>query len=58
LLSIAIKPSKANRVRALAAANPELDPLALSKKTGVDRGEVRAALTRKQGRRKKRALVE
>lgn len=53
MLSIAIKTSAANRVRALAAANPDLDPLELSKKAGVDRGEVRAALKRKQARRKK-----
>ena len=55
MLSIAVKPSTANRVRALAAANPELDPLDLSKKAGINRGEVRAALGRKQGRRKKKS---
>ena len=40
-------------MRALAAAHPELKPIELSKAAGVDRGEVRAALKREQGRRKK-----
>lgn len=53
MLSIAVIPSKAARVRALAETHPTLSLKELSKLSGVDRGELRAALSRKQKLRKK-----
>lgn len=53
MLSIAIMPSKAARVRALAETHPSLSPNELSRLAGVGRGEVDAALRRKQQLRKK-----
>ena len=53
MLSVAIIPTKAARVRALAEAHPELEPIELAHRARVDRGEVRAALSRKDTRRKK-----
>jgi hypothetical protein len=53
MLSIAIVPPTANRIRALKAANPDLDEKELAAQVGVERTQVKVALTRKQKRRKK-----
>lgn len=53
MLSIAIVPPTANRIRAAAAANSDVDQKRLAKAVGVHLVEVKNALGRKQQFRKK-----